>query len=252
MMRRPLVLAGLVVAAWVIDLLENRTFRRSDFFETREGACRIMPPLTKLLAETAPRWAAAVAPIAEWLAGDLFAERQKRTGRSSRPLPTPLTQANRSAGREGVRVRSSTGNRPKRTALPKTCVVCGADLRKDQRRYCGSCRPVQALEAVSKAHEMLRTRRLAGDDPAHGGEAARRRAERNEANSRANVAWERRQSGSFDPGIFASEIGPKLAEVSLAAMMRATGLSRPYCATIRRGTRVPHPRHWEALRTLVG
>jgi CRISPR-associated endonuclease Cas1 len=33
-----------VVDAWALDLLESRTFRRSDFFETREGVCRIMPP----------------------------------------------------------------------------------------------------------------------------------------------------------------------------------------------------------------
>ncbi len=28
-------------------------------------------------------------------------------------------------------------------------------------------------------------------------------------------------------------------------------LSRTYCGMIRRGVRVPHPRHWEALRELV-
>ena len=81
--------------------------------------------------------------------------------------------------------------------------------------------------------------------------AARRRGKRNAATLRANVAWERRQTDAFDPGIFAGEIGPKLRAVSLAAMMRATGLSRPYCAMIRRGARVPHARHWEALRALV-
>lgn len=74
---------------------------------------------------------------------------------------------------------------------------------------------------------------------------------RNAATLRANVEWERKQTGAFDPETFATEIGPKLAAVSLAAMMWATGLSRPYCAMIRRGTRVPHPRHWEALRGVV-
>jgi len=240
-----------MVDAWVLDLLVDRVFRRSDFFETREGVCRIMPPLTKLLAETAPLWTAAVAPIAEQLAGDLFEARQKRTGRSSRRVPTPLTQANRSAGREEVRGRSPGSARPKYQALPKTCVVCGADLKRGQRQYCGSCKEVQPKEAISKAHEVLRTRRLAGNDPAHGGEAARRRSKRSAANARANVAWERRQSDSFDPNTFTSEIGPKLAVVSLAEMMWATGLSGPYCAMIRRGARVPHPRHWGALGALV-
>ena len=47
------------------------------------------------------------------------------------------------------------------------------------------------------------------------------------------------------------EIRPKLKTVSLLETMRATGLSRTYCGMIRRGVRVPHPRHWEALRELV-
>ena len=93
--------------------------------------------------------------------------------------------------------------------------------------------------------------RLARDDPAHGGEAARRRGSRNAATLHANVAWEREQSGGFDARTFAREIEPKLKTVSLATMMRATGLSRPYCALIRRGERVPHPRHWGALRSSI-
>ena len=243
-----------VVDAWMLDLLESRTFQRSDFFETREGVCRIMPPLTRLLAETAPLWAAAVAPIAERLVGQLLGQRHdKKPGRrrrSSRPVPTPLTQANRSAGREKVRTRPAKSERGKPTPLPRTCVVCGVDLARGRRRYCAGCQPVQTREAVSKAHEVLRKRRLAGDDPAHGGQAARRRGKRNAATLRANVAWERRQTDVFDPETFAREIRPNLQAVLLAAMMRATGLSRPYCAMIRRGARVPHARHWGALRGL--
>jgi CRISPR-associated endonuclease Cas1 len=243
-----------VVDAWVLGLLAERTFRRSDFFETREGVCRIMPPLTRLLAETAPRWGAAVAPIAERLVRQLVGERHAKKGgrrqRSSRPVPTPLTQSNRSAGREKVRTRAVNSARAKPTSRPRTCIVCGSDLGRGRRRYCASCQPAQTQEAVSKAHEVLRRRRLAGDDPAHGGQAARRRGKRNAATLRANVAWERRQTEIFDPGTFAVEIRPKLQAVSLAAMMRATGLSRPYCAMIRRGARVPHARHWERLRGL--
>jgi CRISPR-associated endonuclease Cas1 len=244
-----------MVDAWVLDLLASRVFRRSDFFETREGVCRIMPPLTRLLAETAPRWAAAVAPIAERLVRQLLGQgsdkRPGRRPRSSRSVPTPLTQANRSAGRENVRARATKSERAKPTPMLKTCVVCGADLRRGRRRCCASCQPVQTLDAVSKAHDVLQRRRQAGDDPAHGGQAASRRGKRNAATLRANVAWERRQSDTFDPATFTREIGPKLQEVSLAAMMQATGLSRPYCAMIRRGARVPHARHWEALSALM-
>ena len=51
--------------------------------------------------------------------------------------------------------------------------------------------------------------------------------------------------------IFEKEIRPKLGCVSLLETMRATGLSRTYCGMIRREVRVPHPRHWGALRELV-
>jgi hypothetical protein len=68
---------------------------------------------------------------------------------------------------------------------------------------------------------------------------------------RANADWERKQVEKLDPAVFEREIRPKLGSVSLLETMQATGLSRTYCGMIRRGVRVPHPRHWEALRNLV-
>jgi hypothetical protein len=81
--------------------------------------------------------------------------------------------------------------------------------------------------------------------------AGKRRGKRNAAVLRANAEWERGQAGGFDPATFENAIAPKLATTTLAEMMLATGLSRPYCALIRRGVRVPHARHWEVLRALV-
>ena len=60
------------VDAYVLDLLAKRTFLRTDFFETGDGCCRLLPTLTKPLAATAPRWAKLLAPFAERAAG-LFA-----------------------------------------------------------------------------------------------------------------------------------------------------------------------------------
>ena len=240
------------VDRFVLDLLESRAFRKKDFFETRKGVCRVMPPLTQLLAETAPHWATAVAPVAERLARQLLGKgtTQKTAGRSQ-PVPTPLTQTNRSKGRDTVRKRSAHRTRSKRASIAKTCVVCGADLPGRQRRYCTDCRPVQSRDAVAKAHEVLRARRLAGIDPAHGGNAARLRGRRNSVKLLANAEWERIHTEEPDPATFERDIRPKLKTVSLLETMRATGLSRTYCGMIRRGVRVPHPRHWEALRELV-
>lgn len=57
-------------------------------------------------------------------------------------------------------------------------------------------------------------------------------------------------TGDFDPTEFERDIAPRLRGLSLSEMMRLTGLSRPYCAMIRRGACEPHPRHWDALRGL--
>jgi CRISPR-associated endonuclease Cas1 len=116
------------VDAAVLNLLLTHTFSAHDFFENCQGVCRLLPPLTHLLAETAPRWTKAIAPIAEQVAKTLMQVCDKclfnfASSRASRPsdsrpsepkrgkqrharLPTPLTQTNRSAGRAGSR-RSS-------------------------------------------------------------------------------------------------------------------------------------------------
>jgi hypothetical protein len=81
--------------------------------------------------------------------------------------------------------------------------------------------------------------------------AAKFRGKRNSVKLLANSEWERNQTEEMDPAVFEEEIRPKLETVSLLKTMKATGLSRTYCGIIRRGVRIPHPRHWEALRGLV-
>jgi len=46
---------------------------------------------------------------------------------------------------------------------------------------------------------------------------------------------------------FTAEVLPKLEAVSARALSSATGLSVSYCAEVKRGERVPHPRWWAAL-----
>lgn len=199
------------------------------------------------MAETGPRWGAAVAPYAERVARQLLAGRAG--ARSARRLPTPLTQANRSAARKGIRKRGSRAE-PKLAGIPRACVVCGVELVARQRTYCPECRGAGVEAARSEAQAALRARRSAGTDPAHGGHAAKRRGRRNSAALRANAAWERDQQNPADPEWFAREIQARLAQVPVREIMRATGLSQPYCAMIRRGERVPHPRHWARLGSL--
>jgi hypothetical protein len=87
-----------------------------------------------------------------------------------------------------------------------------------------------------------------GRDPAHGGEAARKRGASNVRRMREADAWNRAHSEHPDPEQFKREILPRLQSASLREIMKVTGLSLRYCSLIRRGLYTPHPRHWEALR----
>ncbi len=67
--------------------------------------------------------------------------------------------------------------------------------------------------------------------------------------SRANRDWER-QHGPGDPEYYRATILPGLKDVPLRVLGAATGLSKTTCSQIRRGDKIPHPRHWEVLRRL--
>ena len=261
-----------VVDRWLLDTLASRTFARDDFHETRQGVCRLMPPLARLLAGTAPQWAAAVAPVVEAVAhalvkGPAIPSATGTSGaaiprRSPPPLTTPLTQANRSAGRDGLRKKrlattTPGDNRSGVATLPRTCPGCGSSLRHPSHVFCDECRPDAHAEQVAGTFTgagltTLAGLRASGTDPAHGGDAGRRRGERNAAHVAAAMTWEQDDDGRtpIDADTFTSDILPRLQGVPLRVMAITTGLSEGYCSFVRRGLRVPHQRHWEALARL--
>ena len=73
----------------------------------------------------------------------------------------------------------------------------------------------------------------------------RLRGSKNAAHQAAVKAWAGERP---EPDVFAKEILPGLRSLPIAALVAATGLSEHYCSLIRLGKRVPHPRHWNALR----
>ncbi len=253
------------VDEFVLDLLDGRAFHRSDFFETRQGVCRIMPPLSHLLAETSPRWAHVLAPITERVGQRLFetadfprrpvrgprtSGASQRTRSQRRKLATPLTANRRSAGQERYRRRPRAEKRVARSKIPKTCATCGKPLTT-QKRYCLSCWREQQGETMASARTILERRRSSGDDPAHGGAAARKRGKRNAHQLRANAKWAHTYGELPSHEIFTQEILPGLADILIREMVHATGLTRQYCGRIRGGGCIPHPRHWEPLRRLA-
>jgi CRISPR-associated protein Cas1 len=276
------------VDAIVLELLCTHTFSVRDFFENRQGVCRLLPPLTQLLAESAPQWAKAIAPIAERVAQRLAQSATpipamndtpeqdmlrsvtakspaSAAAKRTKPLATPLTQTNRSRGREGLRRRpaqSSSADAGKR--LPHACLQCGTLLPTPERQYCDACLPERRAELLPMFSQSgptaLATRRAQQVDPAHGGAAGFKRSKRTTQHWQELSAWRGEDTGEGKEGgreagepadhEFALAILPKLAAVRLVDLMQATGLSRRYCWLIKTGQKVPHKRHWAVLNSL--
>jgi hypothetical protein len=81
-----------------------------------------------------PTWRRLVAPHAERVAGLIAAESRRPIG-----LPTPLTEANRSAGRRGLASHKPGLKFPLRA--PKACRGCGLVVRDRRRTWCDECLP---------------------------------------------------------------------------------------------------------------
>jgi CRISPR-associated endonuclease Cas1 len=230
-----------VVDAYVLALLRDRTFATRDFAETTRGDCRVRPALASSLAGTVPVWRESVAPIVEHVAHDL-----------ARASDVGVVASNPAGARRRAARRGAAGPAPARAIraapLPSTCRACGASLDDRRRRYCDPCRRATAAKAGeggrSVAAAVLAQLRSDGRDPAHGGEAAKARGEKNAAHQRAAKGW---TGPTPDSEEFRVRILPALRNVALSAVAEATGLSEHYCSLIRLGKRVPHPRHWEAF-----
>jgi CRISPR-associated endonuclease Cas1 len=236
------------VDRYLLELLDERTFRLADFTETRKGVCRVLAPVSHRLAESTTTWASLLGPVVEGVVRLLG----KATGASER-IPTPLTNANRSAAQTGKKRTVSPGQMTLRTAArAKTCRSCGSLLEESKRRYCYACWP-EKQEETEKIFKVagpaaLAKLRAEGRDPAHTEKAKGKVGKSVSEERRANLEWER-ENELPDPKVFEDEILPGLQRVTLPVMQKATGLSRKYCADIRKG-RVPHPRHWTSLRNL--
>jgi CRISPR-associated endonuclease Cas1 len=243
-----------VVDGQVLTLLEERTFAAREFYEGRNGVVRLMPPLPQALAEMSPRLARLAAPVVEQVAQRLA----QAQGTTAQPLkvPTLLTQANRSAGRDTVRTSAKRVPAPEKLEAPLACRMCGVLLTKRRPQYCDDCRPeVQAAQVggfSAAGRDRMAELRAAGQDPSRGGEAAKKRAVALERRMREEAVWEAAHGAeTFDEGVFRTEILPGLQAVSLGTMAKSTGLSAQYCGLIRRGLLVPHPRHWETFGRLA-
>jgi len=238
------------VDAYVLELLDQRTFRACDFAETRSGVCRVLAPLTHELAESASRWSPAVGTIAEQVAAALA----KMSDGKVRRVSTPITQRSRAAA-----VRQSFGREAPKLArarkLTPTCRSCGAPTPRRDYLYCDECRPAakaRHLEALKRAGALAARRASAeGSDPSRTEEALAKQRQAMQRRRREEQEWEEAGGELQDPSVFVEEILPLIQPLSTRLLSRATGLSRSYCQDVRAGKHVPHPRHWEAFKAAI-
>ena len=226
------------VDAFLVDWITREPLKREWFLEQRDGNCRLMAPLAIKLSETAPIWARAVAPIAEWFAGTLWSRGRKAAGVVS--LPSRLTQRHK---------REAKGGSP----LPKPisparrenlCRGCGKTIR-DGSTNCVKC---QTDGAMIRLVDAARIGRVAASSP----EArAKHRASRRR-HATACSEWDpSSQPAWLTSEVFSQQIQPLLTDITNAAIRSKLGVSRWYAGKIRQGYR-PHPRHWQALAHLAG
>jgi hypothetical protein len=89
-------------------------------------------------------------------------------------------------------------------------------------------------------------------DPARTPEARTKLGTTQARQARERAQWEREHpEDKPDPAIFRAEILPGLAGIPVAQIARETGLSTVQAWYIRKGERIPHPRFWPALATLI-
>jgi hypothetical protein len=235
------------VDRFVLDLLADRYFAAADFYETRQGVCRVTPALGRDLAATSPVWARAVGRVAEDVARLL-------TDPARPAPPTPITGRRRAESRpQGARAgRASSGL----AAVPRRCSTCGAPT-SGQRRACSeACAAAAAADdsatLASVGAATFEALREVGFHRELSPAGRRRIGTRATELLRAAQAWRRTHQWPEDMGAFARDILPGLADVPPATITRATGLSSGYVRRVKAGEVTPHPMWWETLRQISG
>jgi CRISPR-associated endonuclease Cas1 len=223
---------------YVFNWISKEPVRREWFSEQPDGNCRLTSFLAVQLAETAPTWGRAVAPIAEFVARTLSSKIRKQV-RSGLP-PTRLTQNQRREGRATPTEHSTrTPSKPIRI-----CRTCGAALHRGHT-HCAAC-------AVSASKERFVEVAQQGREASHSREAEASRADTQRRHTAAIHAWQFSELPEWlNEEVYRTKIQPALAGITVPAIATALGVSQPYATDIRAGRRTPHPRHWHVLAQLV-
>jgi len=224
------------VDTFVLHWLQSEPLRKADFFEDRNGNCRLASALAIKLCETTDTWRRLVAPVAEYVANEIWASIPKSASTlARRTLATRLTQANK---------REVKGSDVPEVTLPKPehhCRDCGAKVRSDKQR-CLKC-----------WKQVTRVNFRAGRKTAQRPESLSKRSATQRMQKQAIQNWKPSDLPTWlTRDVYVQEVQPAVAQVAKSQIRSALGVSEPYSSDIQAGKRVPHPRHWQALAELVG
>jgi hypothetical protein len=217
---------------FVLHWLQSEPLRKADFWEDRNGNCRLCSPLASKLYETADTWRRMLAPVAEFVAQELWFSRAPKCER--RVLATRHTQRNKRIAKNSE-VPIVNQLRPEHA-----CEECGVKIPTD-KKLCFKC-----WKKATPAN-FVKGRKLP-----HTPKSLARRAETQRKQRALNRA--------FDPAtlpewltreFYVKQVIPALSNVPKRRIRRMLAVSEPHAARIAKGI-VPHPRHWQALAQLVG
>jgi len=226
------------VDAWLLDWISCEPLAREWFFEQRDGNCRLMASFAARLSETAPTWGRLVAPWAENVANTLWEINPKPRPRLD--PPTRLTQRHKREAKGSAFISPRT--LPARRE--KICRICGTTMTYGQT-HCRNC-------SISFSRERLIEVAKAGRIAGQSAEAQARRSDTQRRHEAGKHAWSQSdQPAWLTEDTYKERIQPQLVGITNSAIAAALGVSLYYAAAIRRGKRLPHPRHWETLARLV-
>lgn len=223
----------------VLQWIARSPLRREWFFEKGDGNCRLMGSYSVQLTETMPTWRAALAPLAESIAHELWLKTVRPSAEAG-----PATRLTQRRKREAKGATSS----PTLDRAPEpqiVCRLCGIPI-SHSRTYCLKCKQVANTESLRQAAIAGRMAALSPDVLARQGKAQRRQA-------RALAAWKASEHPAWlDSEFYQKRIRPLLTSVTRSDIASAMGVSSTYAYEIRSGRLIPHQRHWLALARLVG
>ncbi len=190
------------IDSYVLDWITRGPLKREWFFEQRDGSCRLMASLAIRLSETAQMWRRAVAPYAEWVAGQFWTPTAKETGLR---LATRLTQRHKREAKGAAPLPPPVS--PARSE--NVCRGCGKTIRQ-QFTHCRSC----ARDGWSK--HMIDVA-CVGRRTANSPEAQAKRRSTQRRNHEARRSWNPSSQPAWLTSQFYSEkVRPLLGEVSIA------------------------------------